>query len=279
MTDISLDFLLKVFKKTWWKIAIVTLAVMIAAACFTHYFIPKKYSSKVEFYIVNVNTNSDYTNTSLLGAASYLVNDYVTIIRSDYMLDQVVERLNNEGFTYNGQVMDNAVLRQMISHSSSSQTSAFTMKLTSTDRELSYRVATLIAEMAPQIVTDMAKPEDNTNETLANKVHSALRYFAKDSTVTVTEIADYLTRNGLGITRLNCIEVLTPPSLARSHESPSLVVNTLLSGIIAAVVCYGIYFLIALTNMTVTTEEDIKKLVNYPVIGTIPRWEVGSPKK
>lgn len=280
MTDISLDFLLKVFKKVWWKIAIVTLVVMIAAACFTHYLIPKKYSSKVEFYIVNVNTNYDYTNTSLLGAASYLVNDYVTIIKSDYMLDQVVERLANEGITqYDGISMNNNLLRSMLSHTSSDQTSAFTLKVTSKDRDLSHKVATLIAEMAPEIVTDMAKPEDNTNETLANKVHSALRYFAKDSDVTVTEIADYLTRNGLGITRLNCIEVLTPPSLAKTHESPSLVINTLLAGIIAAVVCYGIYFLIALTNMTVSTEEDIKKLVNYPVIGTIPRWETGPAKK
>ena len=93
MTEISLDFLLKVFKKTWWRIMIFTLVIMIAAACFTHFLIPKKYSSEVEFYIVNVNTDSDYTSTSLLGAASYLVNDYVTIIKSDYMLDQVVAKL------------------------------------------------------------------------------------------------------------------------------------------------------------------------------------------
>ena len=280
MTEISLDFLLKVFKKTWWRIMIFTLVIMIAAACFTHFLIPKKYSSEVEFYIVNVNTDSDYTSTSLLGAASYLVNDYVTIIKSDYMLDQVVAKLKAAGFTtYNEKPLENETLRKMISHTTSSQTSAFTLKITSTDRKFSQEATALIADMAPEIVTKMAKPEDNTNETLANKILSAVRHFSKDTSIAVTDIEAYLNMSGLGVTQLNCIEVLTPPALAKTHESPSLVMNTLLSGVFAAVICYAIYFLIALVNMTVTTEEDIKKLVNLPIIGTIPRWEIGPTKR
>jgi capsular polysaccharide biosynthesis protein len=280
MTEISLDFLFKVFKENWWKIMIFALVVMIIAASITHFLIPKKYSSKIEFYIVNVNTDSDYTSTSLLGAASYLVNDYVAIIKSDYMMDQVIERLKAEGFTeYNGAPLTNEMIRRMISHSSSSQTSAFTLKMTCTDRAFAHKVTSLIAEMAPEIVTKMAKPEDNTNENLAQKILAVVKYLSSKNDITVSEVEAALNITGMGATQLNCIEVLTPPALAKSHDSPSLIMNTLLSGVIAAIVYYAIHFLLALTNMTVVTEDELKKLVKHPIIGTIPRWEIDPLEK
>ena len=280
MTEISLDFLFKVFKSNWWKIMIFALVVMIIAASFTHFLIPKKYSSKIEFYIVNVNTDSDYTSTSLLGASSYLVNDYVTIIKSDYMLDQVVERLTAEGYTeYNGAPLTNEMLRKMISHSASTQTSAFTLKMTCTDPAFAHKATALIAEMAPEVVTKMAKPEDNTNENLAQKILAVVKYLSNKNDITVSEVEAALNITGMGSTQLNCIEVLTPPALAKSHDSPSLVMNTLLSGVIAAAVSYAIHLLISMANVAVVTEEDLKKLVKHPILGTIPRWETESSKK
>lgn len=282
MTEISLDFLWKVFKKTWWRIAIITILVMVVAACFTHFLIPKKYSSKTEFYIVNVNPDSDYTSASLLSAASYLVNDYVTIIKSDYMLDQVVEKLKEQGVTeYGGSEIKNATLRGMISSDSSAETSAFSLKVLSQDAEFSYKVASVIAEIAPEVVTKMAKPEDNTIEKLAETQLTILRYLEPElaSKYSKSDVEAALAVTGLASSQLNCVEVLTPPVLAESHDSPSMAKNMLLSGILAAVGSYAIFFLIALLNMTVTSEDDVKKQIECPLIGTIPRWEIGSNSK
>ena len=56
---------------------------MLGAALFTQFFIPKKYSSSVKFYVVNINSDQDYASATNLAAAEYLVNDYIEIINGD----------------------------------------------------------------------------------------------------------------------------------------------------------------------------------------------------
>ena len=89
--EISLSFLINVLKSAWWKILIITVAVAIAVAAFTQFMIPKKYESTVQFYIINTSTTAEYTQTALLAANEYLANDYITIIKSDKMMEMIAE--------------------------------------------------------------------------------------------------------------------------------------------------------------------------------------------
>ncbi len=272
MNEINLSVVIKIFKKTWWKILIVTLIAMIIAASFTHFFIPKKYSSSIKFYVVNINPDYDYTSSSVVSAASYLINDYIAIIKSDYMLDQVVDALKEDGVTN----VSKKQIHSMISSATASETSVFTLSVTSTDKALAHQVATAIAELAPEAVTSVAKSSESTNKVLAEKILFTINKLGLESKdpITQTHVESVLTMYGIGLSeQANCIEVLTYPALATSHDSPSLVTYTFLGGVIAAIATFAFFLICNLVNQSVVTEEDIKRFINRPLIGVIPHWE------
>lgn len=270
MNELNLNELLKIFKKNWWKIAVITLAVMLIAACFTHYLIPKKYSSTIEFYVVNINTDYDYTSSSLLSASSYLINDYVAIIKSEHMLVPLCDAMRKEGYTD----LTPDDIDKMISHSSKSDTSVFTLTVESTDKVLAYKLADQIAKTAPGTITDIAKSDEGLNTKLAERVWYVVSAMSINSSVTKSDVETFIRQNKLGLDeRADCIAVLSYPVEAKTHDSPSLVVNTLVAGVIAAVLAYCIYLLCAMLKQTIVTEDDVKTMMKYPLLGTIPHWE------
>ena len=70
------------------------------------------------------------------------------------------------------------------------------------------------------------------------------------------------------VTVLNSAKIPTKPS------GPSTLKNTAMGMMVGAVLC-GIYAVIVLlTDTKVKTEEDVKKIFDYPVIGIIPEFKV-----
>lgn len=70
------------------------------------------------------------------------------------------------------------------------------------------------------------------------------------------------------VTVLNSAKIPTKPS------GPSVLKNTAIGMMIGAVLC-GVYAVIVLlTDTKVKTEEDVKKIFDYPVIGVIPEFKV-----
>ncbi len=234
MNDVSLSFLLKILKQVWWIVLSITLVVMIIVACLTHFFVPKKYSSSIEFYVININSGVDYTTTSYLGASAYLINDYVSIIKSNYMLDKICLDLKEDGFSD----ISPDTIRGMISSSSSDQSSVFKLSVSHTDKELAYKIASYIAEFAPDYVTKMARPATDPNE-LPTK----------------------------------CVEVLTPPVEDKVADSPNLPLYTLGGGVLAAIVVYVCFLVRSIIAATIVTEEDLRKISELPLLGVIPRWD------
>ena len=315
MKEVNISFLFHVFKKCWWKILIVAVVVMLLAACFTNLVIPKKYSSSVKFYVVNVNTSVDYTQATYLMAAEYLINDYIEIINGDRLLTLISDSLKDKGYA---NVTPNA-LRGMISSSSKSETSAFTITVTHTDKNLAYYVADLIAKEAPAVVTQTAKPVDQSNAAVAAKVEKVLSYLPLDKRCNIEDIYLYLLETGKysidaaevnartmytilqameaktalsredieqflvdhgeEVVQLNAIDVLKAPERDTKHDSPNLVTNVILAGMIAVVLVYGICLIRSFIVSTITTEEDLKELVKRPLIGAIPHWDSVEIKK
>ena len=275
MKEISLDLLFKIFKKNLWKILIFAVVVMIVVASFVHFFIPKTYSSSVKFYVVNMNSEYDYTSSAVVSAVEYLINDYIAIIKSDYMLNKIAAELEKDGI----KGITPAQLNSMIVGTSAAETSVFTISVSSTDSELSYKVAKIIDEIAPATVTEIAKSAVITTDHMASAfayVAGQLSLNTKDgSMVTAEDIKNVLVMSGLGVGEKNdCITSISTPVLDTAHDSPNLPVLTLLGGVLAAIVLYVFYVVRVLTNQHITTEEDVKKLLKRPLIATIPHWEV-----
>lgn len=275
MKEISLNVLFKILKSNLWRILIFTLIVMIAVASFTHFFIPKKYSSSVKFYVVNMNSDYDYTSSSVVSAAEYLINDYIAIIKSDYMLDKIADALEKDGI----KGISPAMLNSMIVGSSATETSVFTISVSSTNKGLAYKVAKIIANIAPETVTEIAKSAVITSDRMASTfayVAQQLSLNTSDgSKVTAEDIKNVLVASGLGVGEQNdCITPISTPVEDTSHDSPNLPLLTLLGGMLAAIAAYIFFAVRVLTNQHITTEEDVKKLLKRPVIATIPHWEI-----
>jgi capsular polysaccharide biosynthesis protein len=102
--------------------------------------------------------------------------------------------------------------------------------------------------------------------------------FSTEAPALVTEIEkEELINNGVdmetGKSVTECIKAVNYPRMAETHDSPSLVRNVMLSAIVSAIVVYAIYFVIALLDNTIKSEDEIKEYFgDYPLLASIPNW-------
>lgn len=263
--EISFGFFWKCLKKCWILMIVLAIVAGVVAGAIAS-FIPKKYSSSVDFYVINTNTSYDYTTTALLSASSYLISDYIEIIKSEAVLNAVAEDLNanrpeNEKITVKQ-------LKSMVS-ASSGETSVFTIKVTHTDPDLALEVARSIEKIAPTKVTDIAKPDRVTNQGIYEGILNIIKEY--DEKITMDQLKANLTINGLSST-LNCFTTLNTPVRAVNPDSPNIVRYALFAAVAVAALIYVISVIKSLIELTVTSEDDVKKLVKRPLIGVIPHW-------
>ena len=248
---------------------IAALVISITVGIFVS-FIPKNYSSSIDFYVVNTNTSYDYTTSALLAASSYLINDYIEIIRSNRILDLVAEELNKSRPEDKHITADN--LRAMIS-ASSNNTSVFTIKVTHTDPKFACEVANAIMQIAPKEVTEVAKPDRLTNENLYNAILQVVNQNKPEGEqLTMEQLKEQLKIQGLN-SSLPCFEAINPPVVDTSPDSPSTKKYTMYSAAATAALVYVIFIIKGLLEMNISSEDDVKKLVRRPLVGTIPHWE------
>ena len=279
---------------------VAAIVVALGVGAFISFFVPKKYSSTVDFYVINTNTSYDYTTQALLSASEYLIRDYVKLIKSDEVLEAIAEEINKD-LPENEQIKIKD-LRSMISASTEEGTSVFTIKVTHTDPEFAARVANEIMLKAPKAVTKIAKPDRLTNEYLVNVAWQSminrekdyLKSQSADSSVAITdaaakesimvrygdnveaEIKSFLGEVGLNGS-LNCFEAVNRPVVDTSADSPSVLKYAFVGAVFAMVFVYLVFFAQGLLKANLVSEEDIKQFVDKPVIGIIPHWE-STPK-
>ncbi|MBR2354747.1 MAG: hypothetical protein IKA76_09640 [Clostridia bacterium] len=296
--EISFPTLLKTFKKCWWKVLIVALCAAILMLVFTICFIPKKYSSSMEVYIINTNTSYDYTTSSLLSANDYLINDYIAIMKGDRMLKRVCAELKAEASTYTDksgapflneqqleaiQRLEPPHIRSMLDSAADDDSSIFGLSVSHTDPKLAYVIARKIAEISPEEVTDVAKSKINERASMAEDIYNAMDFFNDGKHNENVEIAEedilkYLESYNIGLSRQDCISIIIEPKLATSHDSPNAPVLSILAGFAAAIIAYVIFLLLSLSKSVIVTEEDVKRTLKYPMIGVIPHWSISGNK-
>lgn len=277
-STISLSALWRIFKQSFWKILIVTLVAVLITAAVTVCFIPKKYASSTEFYIVNVNQSIDYTNATTLNADEYLAQNYVAIIGGDEVLKAVSETLAEQDID-----LSPKQIRAKLSSSSGSTNSTFTITVTDNDPARAYAIARALTDKAPAIVTQISKPGEitvdvpisNTLDAIADKLENSY----PEAAAAMKETAESLKSQNIKTTvvgeynRLDCITPLREPVQNDAPVSPNLMVNCLLVGALAAIAMYVLFFLLDMFNTTMYTEEDIKAISELPILGSIPSWK------
>ena len=249
--EISVATMWQVFKNCWKVIIIITVVAMLIMGLVTNFMIKKVYSSSVRFYVINTNGQQDFEQTALVTVKEQLSKEYIQIIFSDVVLIPIAQELKtNEAYKDYGFDYTAAQIKSMLSASTLTDIGIFDIKVKNNNSDHAYIIAKAIAEKAPSIVKEVKKPWTTDAENISGTTSTELQ----------KEFAE-------------CISVLNHPKKAISHDSPSLVKNVALAAIIAAVATYAVFFLIAMLDTGIKTEDDVKKITNkYPIIGVIPTW-------
>ena len=141
--EIDLQKLLWAYLRKWWLIVACGLVVAAAALLYTMNCITPLYRASVTIYVNNISAGEriDYVSGSNLSAAQQLVNTYVNIIRSDTVLQKVVEQ-SELGYTA-------AQIRGIMSAAQVDGTELFNVYIVHPDPEMAAHIANAVAEVAP----------------------------------------------------------------------------------------------------------------------------------
>lgn len=152
--EIEID-LRKIFYMMRTKIIYIILITILGGAlsgCFTHFFIDPVYSATVKMYVYN-NTDRVSTESSInlndIDASKSLINTYIYVLKSDTVLEKVVEDLGLSG--------DVSAIRNTISASMVDGTLAFQVTVSSKDANLAAKIANSIAKVAPDEIVRVVK--------------------------------------------------------------------------------------------------------------------------
>lgn len=127
-----------------WRLIVASVLLCAGVALFwTANFITPLYRASVTVYVNNVRSDQqiDYISAANLATSQQLVNTYVNIIRSDTVLEKVVDA---EHLEYTA-----AEIRGMMTASQVDETELFNIYISHPDPEMAARIANAVAEVAP----------------------------------------------------------------------------------------------------------------------------------
>lgn len=141
--ELNIQELLVVYLRQWKAIV---LCVLLAAAVtfgLTYYCVTPMYRTGISMYVNNTNVEDDknHLTSADLSASIYLVKGYMTVAKSDAVLEKAAEKLNNE---YTVEQLRNAITVERVE-----DTVIFNLYVTLSNPEEAARIANVLAEVAP----------------------------------------------------------------------------------------------------------------------------------
>ena len=76
------------------------------------------------------------------------------------------------------------------------------------------------------------------------------------------------------IMQIENVTTLTDAKVPTKKSGPSTMKNTMIGGLIGLVICGLITIIQLFTDTKVKTEDEVKKIFDYPIIGSIPDFEI-----
>ena len=148
-SEFDLRGLLFSYLRRWW---LILLCGAIAASCtfvFVKQFVEPKYRANVSMYVNNMRRDAevDYITSSNISASQQLVNTYINIVKSDAVMERVVEEADLD--------VSASTLKSMVSASQVDETEMFRIYVTSTSPRVAAALANAIAEVSVDAVAEI----------------------------------------------------------------------------------------------------------------------------
>lgn len=148
--EIDLLDILRIFRAKLLYICIAAVVGAILAFTITKVFIAPVYKATVSMYVYNdPNRSSGMITSSEISAANSLVNTYIVIVKSDTVLDKVIDKLDLS--------MSAGQLRRMLTASAVNNTAVFEITVSHTDPESAQLIANTIADICPEEIIRVVK--------------------------------------------------------------------------------------------------------------------------
>lgn len=147
--DVDLLALLRLFGKYLWLIVFLGVLLGVGALTYTYFFVTPQYSASTTIYINNSIMTDTVTTISAsdLSASAQLATTYKAVIKSDRVLDQVIEKENLD--------MSASQLAEKVSAVSVDNTEILKISVADSDPKRAARIANTIAAVAPDEISDI----------------------------------------------------------------------------------------------------------------------------
>ena len=149
--EIDLGKLLHYYWQNWKALIASGLVGVLAALLVTALFITPKYRASVTVYVNNMSSTQSMeaiTGTNL-SAAQQLVNTYVNIIKSDTVLEEVIQKGHLDCTADD--------IREMMMAKQVNKTEMFTVTISHPDAEMAAKIVNSIAHVAPARISNFVK--------------------------------------------------------------------------------------------------------------------------
>lgn len=224
--EIDLMKIWELIKKYWIRYVIVCGLCGVVAISFTVFLMKKLYTAQAKVIIVQEYDQTNQTITyNDVQLSQKLVDTYSQIIRSETILDLVVENLN----LHKEYGIDTKSLNEILQVSSANNTEVINVRVETENPELSAQI---------------------TNE-----------------------VVDVFQEKIYGIMKIENVTVLDRAKVPTSPSSPSVSKNALLGILVGIILCGAFTIYKVLTDTKIKTEEELKNVLDYPIIGVIPDYD------
>lgn len=141
--DLDLKKLLMAYLHKWWLILICIVMFGAAALIFTDNFMTPMYTASVTVYVNNVRGEQEvgYISNINLSTSQKLVSTYITMIKSNTVLEKVAET--------SGLDITANQIRSVMSAEQVDSTEVFAVTITHANPEIAAQLANAVAEVAP----------------------------------------------------------------------------------------------------------------------------------
>lgn len=215
--EIDLTELILVLLHKLWIIIIVGILGAVIAGAYSYFMLVPIYASTAKIYVINRQID-DVTTWSDLQSGTYLARDFMILVKSRPVTEEVIKKLNLD--------MTHEQLSAMISVTTPPDTRVLEIMVSHPDPHMAKQLTDAIAQVS------------------------------SDRLVSVMEMK-----------KVNIIEHGNTPQYP---TSPNLMRNTVIGGMLGAIIASFLIVLIYTLNDSIRTSEDIERRLGMTTLGIIP---------
>ncbi len=145
-SEIDLRAILQLLKRNLALMIVVTLVFGVASYLFSRFFLTKKYEASATIIVNNLSDDQSTINSGEIIAAQNLADVYAIIIKSDTVLQEVINRKKLS--------MSYEQLKSAINVSTVNSTQVVTVSMRSDDAERAKDIIACVVDVAPPIIKD-----------------------------------------------------------------------------------------------------------------------------